>query len=232
MEPINIEAKNIRGGSAHPAVENTVDQCPICKVSIRPMSLSNVITLNEAQVWRIHQCPNTDCQWPFIVEYRRSGVTRLLEVSYRIEQSLPHFPARIEFPESVTTISQDFAYIYNQAYHAESIGLDKICGSAYRKALEFLIKDYCISLNPDSDAKVKALPLAACIKDFVRNDNVKICASRAAWLGNDETHYERLWETKDIKDLKTLIDLTVNHIDSECRTKEYLEAMPAKPKKS
>ena len=50
-------------------------------------------------------------------------------------------------------------------------------------------------------------------------------AELAAWLGNDETHYVRRWEDKDIEDLEILVDLTVNAITNALRTKKYLREM-------
>lgn len=58
------------------------------------------------------------------------------------------------------------------------------------------------------------------------NDNVKTTAERAAWIGNDETHYARRWEDKDLDDLKTLIELTVHWIEMEIMTKKMLGDMP------
>jgi hypothetical protein len=37
----------------------------------------------------------------------------------------------------------------------------------------------------------------------------------SGWLGNDETHYLRKWETKELTDLKKLIQLTVHWIQME-----------------
>ena len=51
-------------------------------------------------------------------------------------------------------------------------------------------------------------------------------ASRAAWLGNDETHYIRKWVDKDVQNLKSLIDLTIRWIESEIETKQLLTEMP------
>jgi hypothetical protein len=42
---------------------------------------------------------------------------------------------------------------------------------------------------------------------FVRDTSVELCASRATWLGNDETHYIKKWPDKDLSDLKKLIDI-------------------------
>jgi hypothetical protein len=67
-----------------------------------------------------------------------------------------------------------------------------------------------------------------CINDHITNENIKIAAKRASWLGNDETHYERIWVGKDLQDLKKLIDLTVHWIEMEQMTKEAIQDMPGK----
>jgi hypothetical protein len=51
-------------------------------------------------------------------------------------------------------------------------------------------------------------------------------AARAAWLGNDETHYGRKWEGKDLTDLKKLISLTLNWIQAEELTQDVIADMP------
>jgi hypothetical protein len=51
-------------------------------------------------------------------------------------------------------------------------------------------------------------------------------AKRAAWLGNDETHYVRKWEDHDLEDLKSLIKVTGNWIEMEAITKKYIGDMP------
>jgi len=48
------------------------------------------------------------------------------------------------FPKEVEKYSKNFIVIYNQAFTAEINGLTEICGLGYRKAFEFLIKDYLI----------------------------------------------------------------------------------------
>lgn len=63
------------------------------------------------------------------------------------------------------------------------------------------------------------------INDYVSESRIKSTARRAVWLGNDETHYYRTWEDKDIKDMKILIDLTLHWIESEELTRKYEEDM-------
>ena len=59
------------------------------------------------------------------------------------------------------------------------------------------------------------MQLGKCISDYVASDRVKQVAARAVWLGNDETHYLRKWEGKDLEDLEILIELTVHWIQME-----------------
>jgi len=128
--------------------------------------------------------------------------------------------------KEVGDISPDFAQIYNQAEHADQLGLKLLCGPGYRKALEFLIKDYLSDLKPDEDETIKRLPLMQCISKHVEDERVREIAKRAAWLGNDEAHYVRRWEDKDISDLKVLVKLSVHWIEMEILTKNIRREMP------
>ena len=132
------------------------------------------------------------------------------------------------FTEEVRRVSEQFVGIYDQAAAAEDAGLDQICGPGYRKALEFLVKDFLKSLTTDETkrAKIEKTQLAACIANDVDDPRLKTTASRATWLGNDETHYVRKWEDKDLKDLKKLIDLTAYRVSAEILTGELAASMP------
>ena len=129
------------------------------------------------------------------------------------------------FSEIITSISPSFSAIYNQAYHAEQANLDQICGVGYRKALEFLIKDYLISKEKDEKVveNIKNKFLNNCIQEDVQNENIKNVAKRAVWLGNDETHYTRKWADKDVSHLKQLIELTIRWIENEVETERVLQ---------
>jgi hypothetical protein len=73
---------------------------------------------------------------------------------------------------------------------------------------------------------VRSMFLGRCISEIIDEDRIKQCAKRAAWLGNDETHYTRVWQAKDIRDLKALIQMTVNWIDLIVQSDAYLQEMP------
>jgi len=68
------------------------------------------------------------------------------------------------FPKEVEKYSRNFTIIYNQAFTAEINRLTEICGLGYRKAFEFLIKDYLIKKNPKEEhQKIKTSMVAKCI---------------------------------------------------------------------
>jgi hypothetical protein len=120
--------------------------------------------------------------------------------------------------------------IASQVSTAEAFRLDQLVGVGLRKALEFLIKDFAISERPDKAKEIKQAFLGNVIRDHIDDNRVQKMAERAAWLGNDETHYMRKWETRDITDLKMLVTLTVNAIHNTLLAKQY-EAEMQPPKK-
>jgi hypothetical protein len=136
--------------------------------------------------------------------------------------------------ETISKVSPDFCSIYDEAQKAEQYDLLLVAGPGYRKALEFLVKDYIIGQLKEPDPEklaaektvVEKTPLGTCIKNYVKSDQIKEIAKRAAWLGNDEVHYVRKWEDKDLKDLKKLISLTLHWIEMETLTVEVIADMP------
>lgn len=115
-----------------------------------------------------------------------------------------------EFPE--------FISILQQAISAEEYGLDKLAGMGYRKALEFLVTDYLISL------KIKDAP-----KDWLQdpkttlgkkieclpNEKLITLAQATAYIGNDETHYSRQHPEHGIDSIKMFLKAILSDIDNE-----------------
>jgi len=135
----------------------------------------------------------------------------------------------VEFSQSIKSLSPSFCEIFKQSCVAEENSLDQIAGPGYRKSLEFLIKDYLVSYKyKDEETKQKTVKqslLGKCISDHVDENRIKQCAARATWLGNDETHYTRKWNEKNIGHLKELISMTVGWIDLVIQSDQYLEDM-------
>ncbi|MEW6164250.1 MAG: hypothetical protein AB1642_04230, partial [Pseudomonadota bacterium] len=130
------------------------------------------------------------------------------------------------FPEAVSAISPAFLSVFAEAEEAAQMGLNQIAGPGYRKAFEFLIKDYAKSIAPDRAAEIEAKFAGAVVSDFVGDPRIQAVAKRSLWLGNDETHYLRKWTDHDVSDLVTLIKLTANWIEIDHLSKSYVESMP------
>ena len=133
----------------------------------------------------------------------------------------PHPDIEKGFSEDIAKLSPNFIKIYHQAEKAENMGLSEICGLGYRKALEFLIKDYGILFHPDDEEKIKNMALSPCINTYIDNPRIKTLATASAWIGNDETHYVRKHEDYNLEHLKIFISATVSFINSEL---SYLKA--------
>jgi hypothetical protein len=167
-------------------------------------------------------CPNENCSKSFIGYYNFSSGNNW---NFNYGTSQGNLIGK-SFNEVIVEISPMFEIIYNQAFSAEQQNLKEISGVGYRKALEFLIKDYLIARDEKTKDKILKMRLGNCIKDLVEDTRIKTVAKRAVWLGNDETHYLRKWEGKDLSDLKKLIDLTVHWIEMEKLTESFEDEMP------
>lgn len=213
----NIQLDN--GRSAQVTV--LPDSCPICGFGVSPSFVTALFTRREDEFDAVFVCPKTNCKKMFIASYWKNFQTSF----YYLGAVLPQIPKVESVAIEVAEISPQFVEIFKQAAQAEAYGLGEVAGVGYRKSLEYLVKDYCTAQHPDKEEDIKKRPLAQVIEGFVLNENVKQCAKRAVWLGNDETHYVRKWVDKDIKDLKLLLKITVNWIQQEVITKKLLEDM-------
>lgn len=157
--------------------------------------------------------------------------SRLKSFIYDSINSATRFPSWImekRFSGIISIISPSFVSIYNQARQAEYGGLADVCGTGYRRALEFLIKDFLIYSGQGTQEDILKDELGLCLRKYdFGSPDLKEVAKRAVWLGNDEGHCERKWEGFDVKNLKEVIDLLTMLIDAKVRTMKLLEAMPA-----
>jgi hypothetical protein len=200
--------------SNHSYLSYLPDKCPVCNYAVSPEYIL-IYDKDRFTTELLCGCPRYECGALFFAEYIESGNRCDLIGCY------PYSKSKKEFPDEIAQISNDFVTIYNQSQHAEQEKLDMICGVGYRKALEFLIKGFVIETYPEKTDKIQTMPLQQCISKFIEQTDIKEMAERAVWLGNDETHYIRKWEDKDIQDLKNLIDLTVYYLSMTLKAKKY-----------
>ena len=134
--------------------------CPFCHTQIIP----NYLCMDNDRIFA--SCPNQRCCKHFVLA--PNGREFII-----VEPNSS--PINKEFSEIINSISSEFSEIYNQAFHAEQMRLNHICGVGYRKALEFLIKDYLISKETDENVveNIKKKFLSNCILENVQNENIK-----------------------------------------------------------
>ena len=194
--------------------------CPFCGYNIYPRYLNGFIVNSVAIA--VMMCSR--CTRFFTKNFgTRDVYDRCIENTDGESFLAPSLSKIFAFSENIENLSGDFVETYNQAEQAEQHGLDKICGMGYRKALEFLIKDYIIRdfFEEDKIEKVKKKHLGLCIDQDVKNDKIKELAKRAVWLGNDEAHYLN-YHNEEISYLKTLINVVVHWIDDELTSEKAL----------
>lgn len=221
---------DIGGSGIH--VDQEPNSCPVCNHLVSPnrSGIYKEIFSENKHFSRylevLYECPSTKCGHLFLAHFeRKSKKEGFSDGFFTFTHATPKSFKTIDFNENISSISPVFVEIYNQSANAESSGLSEVCGMGYRKALEFLIKDYCISLHSDDSEQIRSMLLMQCINTYITDTNIKECATRAVWLGNDETHYQRKWQDKDIEDLKLLIKLVIHWVVSSLMTQEYLQSM-------
>lgn len=198
------------------------NECPFCHKSITPDIIYG-LRKNDYFLDAFFNCPDKMCNKSFIGEYKQESTSSYFDFTGNVTKGAIE---KQNFNDSITGLSEAFTTIYNESFFAEQEGLLEICGVGYRKALEFLIKDYLIKKEEENRELIEKKFLSKCIEDYIDDNRIKKVAKRAVWLGNDETHYVRKWEGKNLNDLKKLIELTVHWIEMELLTESFEDDMP------
>ena len=202
-----------------------VSECPMCHCGIQPVELSAyyVETANPYhdafnRVLVEYFCQL--CRAPFLCEYvglsrsASSGPDGTEFLSKGIRSMTPVHPVKNQFSENIKQLSPRFVNIFSQAQIAESENLSELCGMGYRKALEFLTKDYLIHKFPDDADAIQGEVLGNSI-NRIADTRIKTLAARSAWIGNDEAHYVRRHEDLSFCELKAFVSAMLYYVDSE-----------------
>lgn len=182
--------------------------CPNCGKIVAPI-VEHITTSNNSDdshfsIGLLLRCSDENCNHYFELEYAGSNEMYGRNIDdHPVKQSIippidDHLPAEIE------SVSPIFKKTYDQALKAELIGLDQIAGVGMRKSIEFLVKDYLVNVKGEEEQEIQNLNLSPAIKkiEFEKLHNLTLAAT---WIGNDETHYVKKWEDKDISDMKKFI---------------------------
>lgn len=198
------------------------NECPICHYAVVPKVISEYPypTDQLGHLAITYVCPK--CNGPF-VQSLMLGIDAIGRQVY----IAPIIPEQRSFDPKIESLSANFVEVYNQALAAEEYKLHHIAGVGYRKALEFLIKDYAIHLEENKQDEIAKMNLAKCIQNLPEDaKRLKVVASRCVWLGNDQTHYVQLYDDKDICDMKELLDATLYWMQYSLMSDDLEASMP------
>lgn len=204
--------------------------CPYCHRVIEPDRLQAVQDHVNARYVTIWRCVSKECKKVFVATQKYEHDKGLFLFDRFLDGSPkgPSFPKPIlELKDAITLEENEpsqtkFMKTYLQSLVAESQGLDEIAGMGYRKAIEYLIKDWAIYKFPNNKEKILKSWLADIIKTYFDGD-LKEILDRATWLGNDQVHYNKLFEDYNLEHLKELIDLIMVELDREAKKRHYIE---------
>ena len=158
------------------------DICPWCDKGISPILLAKTRAAEGNEFGFIVACPV--CKHLFLSLHTIHQEDWGGLSSQRASSPPFRLPAQ-PIPPEIKQHYPDFYQIYEQASVAEIGGLDKICGMAYRKALEILVKQYLIQQTPDNEEELLNEPLGRSIAR-IHFEKIRNLAKAISWIGNDQ----------------------------------------------
>jgi len=212
------------------------DVCSHCGIVQKPITLGTycdrVITGNmyaSDVLDMVCRCTANKCGRTFVVEYRRTGFSD--NYFYRVYRYHPFYCKYPPMQDSLKEKYPEFYKIWKQACDAEAYGLTEIAGPAFRKSLEYLLKDYLVRQKGVEKEEIAKKQLWPVIKEYFKGEKrVQEAAKLCTWILNDETHYEKRWEDKDLEDAKRLLLIVRNFIDDEVALGEHRDSMTPQEK--
>lgn len=211
---------NKSGGSTNIKI-NMTNVCPHCFIKIIPQIVSKTAYDEKlkSNVAILFICPS--CSRFFVNEFKPHTVFSNSIAGYDSDLITYSYKQMVKYdlPEELSGISPLFKDIYIQSLTSEAEGLSHISGIGFRKSIEFLLKDFLINYQNEDCEKIAKLSLSQAINKL-ESKKVKDLARASVWLGNDETHYQRKYEDKDINDMKRFIRALAYFISSELTASE------------
>lgn len=206
------------------------NQCPICHFGLEMsqnvvFSCHNIHSLenNNFHIFTIHFCPH--CNNDFLVDHNMECKEGCEEVSQTI---YPYKLANANIDDEIKKISPSFYSIYNQSLTAKELGLTEIYGMGFRKAIEYLVKDYAIKKRPEDSEQIKKISLHKCIEKYFEDADTESALLGAKHLGNNEVHYTNSNSAEDLILLEQLIDDILYYIKRELRLAKVKEISESK----
>lgn len=191
------------------------DNCPMCHKAGKPEYANGCLirSFNEGekpQAFIVWYC--TNCKRYYVSLYHMNTGLQDMELD-----TLYPYPVEIDeqsLPQDIKEKYPDFIKVYSESCECEKQNLLTIAGAGYRKALEFLVKDYLQKEQHLTKEEVGDCRLEKCCKkiDF---EIIRELANAATWLGNDETHYTVKHPEYDLKQMKAFLIALISSIHNK-----------------
>lgn len=153
--------------------------CPICHTVIVPVPLYGHFDDQKGENFSVmFSCPHG---------HVFEGKYSCFDKNSALNGTLPKAIHNEKFSEYIRSISEEFVEVYNESLEAEQLGLNSICGAGYRKAIEYLVKSYCASKDPENSNAIWGEPLGATI-NRIDDERMRAVSFAAKEIGNDQTH--------------------------------------------
>lgn len=181
-------------------------KCPSCEAHMIPEinKISDEAKVGDYRyIGVLVRC--IECNHFYALNYKvgsMNAVKKAYETSYIPNNYTPYI--ELDLPKEILDYSPIFVEIYKQSQLAEKYNLNQISGMGYRKAIEFLVKDFLINFQSCDKEEIEKLPLLQSIKKLPDQRLINL-ATAAAFLGNDQSHYKQKFEDRDINGLKKFL---------------------------
>lgn len=137
--------------------------------------------------------------------------------TYQSDKSVPSLLKNSELSDYIKNEFPKFCAIYEQAKSAEEYELDLITGMAYRKSIEFLVSEYLLKFEQDSDIDEKwvSSPKVSLGQKIgkINDEKLQTLAKAISWIGNDETHFSRQNPEYNVDSMKGFIHALIGTIE-------------------
>ncbi|HAO23404.1 MAG: hypothetical protein BWK80_46960 [Desulfobacteraceae bacterium IS3] len=213
-----IKSKEISGKSQIITIDRCPQECPLCYTSLNFKLIAAAYHFNRsprAQV--VFRCMKSTCSELFIATYRKID-----NELFVLSDVAPMSPKPQKHSALIRKISPAFEDIYRQAAAAEAANLHQLAGIGLYKSLDFLIRDFLLSENPEQQ-QIHTIPLTECIESYIDDPKIRSCARHAGWFSDKNAFHQMLWDGKDIDNVKLLIRLTINWIESSVLAKQFAD---------
>ena len=197
-----------------------VGVCPYCGIATSPTFIDGYCIMDNDDgiapvAYILLYCPS--CHKIYVAKYYIQGCLEYGRLGLPFHKvyhtcTYPTNEKKKEFSDEIKELSPKFVETYNQAHCAEGNESTRgLAGLGYRKAIEFLVKDYLIKINPGQEEDIIKKPLGKCIDQL--HEDLQELAKAATWLGNDEAHYFKKHKEYGIEDMKIFIDSLLAEIN-------------------